>query len=85
MTEFATPSANSFPDGITVGADGNLWFTERSGNNIGRITTAGVITEFAVPIAASEPRKITAGAGAAAPAARTRRRSSILRRPTRSV
>ena len=31
---------------ITVGADGNLWFTEGSGGKIGRITTSGVITEF---------------------------------------
>ncbi|MBZ5634919.1 MAG: hypothetical protein LAO55_17495 [Acidobacteriia bacterium] len=35
--------------GITTGPDGNLWFTENSANKIGRITTAGVITEFQVP------------------------------------
>jgi len=42
--EFPTPTANSNPPGITTGPDGALWFTEY--NNIGRITTAGVITEF---------------------------------------
>lgn len=31
---------------ITLGPDGNLWFTEGSGNRVGRITPAGVITEF---------------------------------------
>jgi hypothetical protein len=31
------------------GPDGNLWFTEGPGNAIGRITTAGVITEFPFP------------------------------------
>ena len=36
---------------IAAGPDGNLWFTETSGNKIGRITTAGVITEFSVPTA----------------------------------
>src|SRR5207245_11434516 len=39
----------SGPDSITVGPDGNLWFTEDSGNKIGRITPAGVITEFPLP------------------------------------
>jgi hypothetical protein len=34
---------------ITAGPDGNLWFAEYIGNKIGRITPAGVITEFPVP------------------------------------
>ena len=34
--------------GITAGPDGDLWFTEYSGNKIGRITTAGVITEYPI-------------------------------------
>ena len=29
--------------------DGNLWFTENTGNQIGRMTPAGVITEFPLP------------------------------------
>src|SRR5690348_13489554 len=35
--------------GITVGPDGALWFTETAGNNIGRITTSGAITEYPAP------------------------------------
>lgn len=50
INEFSTPTASSRPDGITAGPDGNLWFTENNGNNIGRITTTGVITEFAIGI-----------------------------------
>jgi virginiamycin B lyase len=38
-----------------------LWFTEHNGNKIGRITTAGVITEFPIPTAGSTPWGITAG------------------------
>jgi len=39
----------SGPDQITAGPDGALWFTEARGNKIGRITTEGAITEFALP------------------------------------
>jgi len=34
------------PRGIVLGHDGNIWFTEQTGNRIGRITPAGVVTEF---------------------------------------
>ena len=46
ITEYQVPSTNSQPYGITVGPDGNLWFTEWLTGYIGRITPAGVITEF---------------------------------------
>ncbi|HEX9304299.1 MAG TPA: hypothetical protein VGA31_07600, partial [Thermoanaerobaculia bacterium] len=44
---------------ITTGPDGNLWFIE--GNAIGRITTAGVVTEFPMPTPQSYPTRIVAG------------------------
>jgi streptogramin lyase len=59
--DFPIPTANSNPVEITPGPDGNLWFTEQSGNNIGRITTSGAITEFAALTTNSEPWGITAG------------------------
>lgn len=46
VTEFTLPAGSS-PDSITVGPDGNLWFTESGFNQIGRITPAGAISEFA--------------------------------------
>ncbi len=50
------------PRGIAAGPDGNLWFTEKVGNRIGRITTAGVVTEFSTGITASSgPFGIAAG------------------------
>jgi virginiamycin B lyase len=61
ITEFTIPTASSGPAPIVAGPDGNLWFTEVSGNQIGRITTAGVFTEFPVPTAASQPISIAAG------------------------
>jgi streptogramin lyase len=47
VTEFTgnlTP--NNGPNRITLGPDGNLWFTERDADRIGRITPSGTIKEF---------------------------------------
>ena len=57
ITEF---SAGTTPLAITAGADGNLWFTEKFGSSIGRITPSGVLTEFSVP-GGRFPDGITAG------------------------
>jgi streptogramin lyase len=49
LAEFSVPTFNSVPEGITLGPDGNLWFTEfqaGGGHQIGRITPTGTITEF---------------------------------------
>jgi streptogramin lyase len=64
LGEFAIPTAGSKPRGITAGpcGDGNLWFTEQIGR-IGRIDTAGNITEVANTGPASNLRGITAGPG----------------------
>ena len=34
---------------ITTGADGALWFTESALDKVGRVTTAGALTDFALP------------------------------------
>jgi virginiamycin B lyase len=46
ITEFPIPTAAYR---IVAGPDGALWFSEIGRNNIGRITTAGTVTEFAIP------------------------------------
>jgi streptogramin lyase len=43
------PTSQSNPVRTAAGPDGAIWFTELFGNRIGRITTAGAITEFPVP------------------------------------
>ena len=54
-------AAGSHPFGICVGPDHNLWFAERNANAIGRITTAGVITEFPLGPPVATPLGIVAG------------------------
>ncbi len=61
VTEYVAPTANSGLGSITAGPDGALWFTEATGNKIGRITPGGVITEFPLPTANSNPGNIVAG------------------------
>jgi streptogramin lyase len=64
ITEFDLPTAatrgpstdfdaGSQPFDIITGPDGALWFTEFTGDKIGRITTSGQLTEFKVPANAS--------------------------------
>ncbi len=48
-------SANSLPQGIVAGPDGALWFTETAKDRIGRITTAGTVTEFPTPTSGFQP------------------------------
>jgi len=52
-----TAGTTPHPTAITPGPDGALWFAGIPGE-IGRITTAGVVTEFAVPVT---PTAIAAG------------------------
>jgi virginiamycin B lyase len=68
ISEFPIPTPGSAPAGITAGPDGALWFTEEgyptdpNNENIGRITTAGAITEFLPPsYYHTGPNSITTG------------------------
>ena len=73
---YKVPSADSEPSSITVGSDGNLWFTEGRDfftpnpdpdtggtfhGNIGRITPEGRITEFRVEDCSCFPHDIVQG------------------------
>jgi virginiamycin B lyase len=49
-TAYSVPTPKSLPEGVTLGPDGNIWFTENSDPQIGRvIPSTGAITEFVVP------------------------------------
>jgi virginiamycin B lyase len=66
---FNVPSADSGLHHIVAGPDGALWFTERKAGNVGRITTAGQISEYPIPNNASGlddtgPDEIVASGGA---------------------
>ena len=46
--EYDIPSPNSLPWDMAAGPDGAVWFAERSAGRLGRITTAGGITEISI-------------------------------------
>jgi streptogramin lyase len=50
---FNVPSADSGLHHIVAGPDGAMWFTERQAGQVGRITTAGQISEYPIPNNAS--------------------------------
>jgi virginiamycin B lyase len=60
---FRIPTDNSRPHDITLGSDGNMWFTESNidVSQIGRIDASGNITEFVVPTRFSQPSDIVSG------------------------
>ena len=70
ITEFPLPRPNAGPGDITAGTDGALWFVELSGgmdglvtdgNRVGRITTAGVVTEYPMPSASPSAVNLAVG------------------------
>ncbi len=61
-SDFAIPTANSFPEGIAAGPDGNLWFTEYSAGKIGELNpSTHAINEFPIPTAGTSPIGIALG------------------------
>jgi virginiamycin B lyase len=59
--EYSVPTNGSRPNGIAVGPDGNLWFTEFDGNKVAKVTTSGIFNEYPIPTSDSEPGFIAAG------------------------
>ncbi len=70
VAQFVLPHRTSLPRSITAGPDGALWFTESGSDQanaanvvtrIGRLTTRGRLSEYALPSICSEPTSIVAG------------------------
>src|SRR5262249_37058930 len=60
VAEFAIPTGNGQPTGITAGPDGNIWFTETNSNKIGLVNiTTHAVSEFAIPSSGGHPVYIT--------------------------
>jgi streptogramin lyase len=59
--EFTLPSGDGGINAMTLGPDGNVWFTLGNPAAVGRITPTGTITIFPTPTAGSLPFGIAAG------------------------
>lgn len=61
ITPYSANLSSDYNPNLALGPDGNIWFTDAGAHKIGKITTAGTITEFSTPTANTKPWGITAG------------------------
>jgi streptogramin lyase len=61
ITDYSVTTLSSSPINLTLGPDGNIWFTENSVAKIGKITTSGTVTEYSLNASRAKPYDITAG------------------------
>jgi virginiamycin B lyase len=61
LLQFALPNKKSYPQFITAGPDGAMWFSEENVNTIGRMTTDGELTEYHLPDGVVIPMDIVVG------------------------
>ncbi|HEX3799863.1 MAG TPA: hypothetical protein VH413_14305 [Verrucomicrobiae bacterium] len=60
-TRFGAPGTNAELYDLTSGPDGNLWFTQATYGEVGKLTTNGVATLYTVPSTNSQPLTIVTG------------------------
>src|SRR5580698_1950190 len=60
-SEYPIPTASSKPMGITLGSDGNIWFTEQIVSKIGELDESAKFTETVTPTAKAAPTGIASG------------------------
>ena len=63
VTQYGDPTI-AYPTSVASGPDGALWFTNNMNSSIGRVTTAGVISNFVHPTI-SKPTAIASGSDGA--------------------
>jgi RHS repeat-associated protein len=62
LTQYSVTAPGSTPTAITLGSDGNLWFTDNATTPaVGKITPSGVVSEYTIPTSASGPAGIATG------------------------
>lgn len=61
ITQHVVPTIEAEPFGITLGPDGNLWFTESNASKIGRLSARAGFKEYPLSTPNSMPIGITTG------------------------
>ncbi len=56
FTEYPMPTVDSHPYGVTAGPDGNMWFTEGSGQKVAKLVLNGRSGASQSPSSAPPPR-----------------------------
>ncbi|HTW85237.1 MAG TPA: hypothetical protein VMD91_14300 [Candidatus Sulfotelmatobacter sp.] len=58
LSPFAIPTGNANPQGITLGENGNEWFTESNSSKIAEVTLGGSISEFGTLFGSDAPQML---------------------------
>lgn len=61
--QYPIPTKSAKPLGITLGSDGNIWFTEFAVAKVGQLNAAGSISENVTPTKGSAPWGMASGPG----------------------
>jgi hypothetical protein len=59
LTELLVPTTNDFPVDVTVGSDGNVWFSEANASKIGRVNLVPTLPTIESFAPASGPIRTT--------------------------
>jgi virginiamycin B lyase len=58
LTPYTIPTGNANPQGITLGENGNMWFTEYNSSKVAEVTPAGAISEFGTLFGSDSPQML---------------------------
>ena len=58
LTPYTIPTANANPQGITLGENGNMWFTEYNTSKVAEVTPGGSISEFGTLFGSDDPQML---------------------------
>jgi virginiamycin B lyase len=58
LSPYTIPTGSANPQGITLGENGNMWFTEYNSSKIAEVTPAGSISEFGTLFGSDQPQML---------------------------
>jgi virginiamycin B lyase len=58
LSPYTIPTGNANPQGITLGENGNMWFTEYNSSKVAEVTPSGSVSEFGTLFGSDSPQML---------------------------